>query len=125
MTIATAFCVSLLCACTTAAQDNPVPVIACNLKAIGAAERPRYNDLMKRLRAAVRDRSELTDGYAYKLESKAITLPDVAEWMSMERLCCPFLTLQLSAAGNQPVWLLSLTGPSGVKALLQEEFPAR
>jgi len=43
--------------------------------------------------------------------------PRVAEWMGMERLCCPFLTLQLSAAGSQPVWLLSLTGPSGVKAL--------
>lgn len=43
--------------------------------------------------------------------------------MAMERLCCPFLTLQLSAAGSEADWLLKLTGPDGVKPLLQAEFP--
>lgn len=126
MTIATAVCASLLCigVCATA-QDGATPVIACNLKAIRAAERPRYNDLMKRLRATVRSRSELSDGYAFRLDGKAITLPEVAEWMSMERLCCPFFGLQLSASGNEADWLLKLTGPEGVKALLQTEFPGR
>jgi hypothetical protein len=61
--------------------------------------RPRYNDLVKRLRSATRDRRELPDGYAFKLDSKAVSVPEVAEWISMERLCCPFLTLQLSASG--------------------------
>jgi len=98
--------------------------IACNLKAIGSKERPRYNDLMKRLQAAVRNRKILPDGYAYQLDQKAITLPEVAEWMSLERLCCPFLKLQLSATGQQTGWLLTLTGPEGVKPLLQAEFPA-
>ena len=126
MTKATVLCVSLLCGCTAASPDsNPRPVIACNLKAIRTADRPRYNELLTRLRAAVRDRGELTAGYAYKLESKGLTLREVAEWMSMERLCCPFLNLQLSAAGNQSGWVLSLTGPPGVKALLQAEFPDR
>ena len=117
--------ISLACACTVAAQETAGPVtIACNLKAIGSKERPRYNDLMKRLRAAVRNRKELPDGYTYQLEQKAITLPEVAEWMSMERLCCPFLKLELSAAGHQTDWLLTLTGPEGVKPLLQAEFQA-
>jgi hypothetical protein len=53
-----------LCVGVCAAGDAPV---ACNLKAISAAERPRYNDLAKRLRIAVQDRSELPDGYTYKL----------------------------------------------------------
>ncbi len=123
MTKAKALCSCLLCACMNAAQHNPAPAIACHPKAIGAAERVHYNDLMKRLRAAVRNRSELTNGYAYEL-GNAITLPEVAEWMSLERLCCPFLTFRLSAAGNESGWLLSLTGPSGVKSLLQTEFPA-
>jgi hypothetical protein len=99
--------------------------LACNLRAISAAERPHYHELMNRLRSAVRDRNELADGYAFKLNSKAISLPDVAEWIAMERLCCPFLTLQLSASGDQADWLLNLTGPEGVKLLLQAEFPAR
>jgi hypothetical protein len=107
MTIATAMC------------------IACNLKAIGSRQRPRYNALMKRLRAAVRNRKALPNGYAYQLEQEAITLPEVAEWISLERLCCPFLKLELSATGRPTDWMLTLTGPEGVKPLLEAEFPAR
>ena len=65
----------------------------------------------------------MSNGYAFKLDSKTITLPEAAEWISMERLCCPLLTLQLSAAGNQAYWVLILTGPEGVKPLLDAEFP--
>jgi hypothetical protein len=98
-------------------------VIACNLKAIEAEQRPRYHSLMTRVRAAIRERNSCEDGYAYELDSADITLPEMAEWMSMERRCCPFLKIQLSAAGNQEGRVLTLTGPKGVKALLEIEFP--
>jgi hypothetical protein len=100
------------------------PVIACNLNALDPALRPRYNDLVRRLRTAMRERSELPNGYTFRLEGASITLPEVAEWMSMERLCCPFLSLQLSALGNQTDWLLNLTGPDGVKPILEGAFPS-
>src|SRR5579884_1832381 len=100
MTTATALLVPLLCVGMCAAADKDAkPVFACNLKAISAAERPRYSELVKRIRAAIRTRSEIADGYAFKLDNKSVTLPEAAEWIGMERLCCPFLTLQLSAAG--------------------------
>lgn len=125
MTIATALCASLLCVDVCAAsKDRTTSIVACNLKAIGAAERPHYNDLMKRLRAATRGRSELPDGYALKLDGKAINLREVAEWISLERRCCPFLTFQLSPSGDKADSVLKLSGPEGVKALLQTEFPA-
>ena len=98
------------------------PVLACNMKAISAKQRPRYNDLTKRLRSAVRDRSEVSDGYAYELDSMAMALPDVAEWITMERLCCPFLIFQLEVKGDGASQL-TLRGPAGAKAILQEEFP--
>jgi hypothetical protein len=94
--------------------------IACNIQAISAAQRPRYNDLVKRLRAAVLDFIELPDGYDYLLDSSEITLPEVAEWISMERLCCPFLTFQLAVAGETS--RLTVRGPDGAKAILREEF---
>jgi hypothetical protein len=126
MTTATLLSASLLCVCMcAAAQKDAAPAFACNLKAINAADRPRYNELVKRVRAAMRDRSEVSSGYTFKLDSKAVTLPEAAEWISMERMCCPFLTLQISASGNQPHWLLTLTGPEGVKPLLNAEFPTR
>src|SRR6266478_775807 len=122
MTLANAFSILCFCAAMRApAQDAKTPVVACNLKAISATERPRYNELMKRIRTAVRERSELPDGYDFRLEGNAITLPEVADWISLERLCCPFLNFQLFASGSQSNWVLKLTGPTGVKALLQEE----
>jgi len=126
MNTATALCAALLSVgvCAAADKDNK-PVFVCNLKAISGAERPRYNNLVKRIRAAIRERAEITDGYAFKLDSKTVMLPEAAEWITMERLCCPFLTLQLSAAGNQAEWILTLTGPEGAKPIIAAEFPAR
>jgi hypothetical protein len=98
------------------------PVLACNIKAINAQQRPRYNNLVSRLRAAMRDRSELRDGYEYALDSAKITLPEVAEWITLERLCCPFLNFQIEVAGE--TWRLTLRGPDGTKAILGAEFPA-
>ena len=126
MTITTALLASLLCiGLCAAAQSDPAPVFACNLKAISATDRPRYNELVKRVRAAMHNRSEVSNGYAFKLDSKTVTLSEAAEWISLERKCCPFLTLQLSASGNQSNWVLTLTGPEGAKPLLDAEFPAR
>lgn len=127
MTAATTLWAFLFCLCACGAKDQSAgaPVFACNLKAISAAERPRYNDLAKRIRAAIRDRSEIANGYAFKLDSKTVTLPEAAEWVGMERLCCPFLILQLSASGSQTNWVLTLTGPEGVKPLIAAAFLSR
>jgi hypothetical protein len=98
------------------------PVLVCNSQAISAVQRPRYNDLVSRLRAAMRDCSELPDGYIYSLDSAKITLPEVSEWIAMERLCCPFLVFQLEGAGK--AFRLTMRGPDGSKAILREEFSA-
>jgi hypothetical protein len=108
-----------------AAQKEPAATFACNPKAISAVDRPRYRELAKRLHLAVRDRSEIANGYTFQLDSKAITLPQAAEWISIERRCCPFLTFLLSVSANQPYWILTLTGPEGVKPVIESAFPAR
>jgi hypothetical protein len=98
------------------------PLLACNLRAISAVQRPRYNELVSRLSAAIRDRGELPDGYTYTLDSSKITSPEVAEWIAMERLCCPFLIFRLE--GAEEASRLTMRGPEGVKALIRDEFPA-
>jgi hypothetical protein len=125
MRTATALFASVLCAAVCAAvQKESAPIFACNLKANQRRRSAPLSRTAKRIRRAIRDRSEIPNGYALKLDSKVVTLPEAAEWISMERLCCPFLTLQISASGNQPHWVLTLTGPEGVKAILDAEFPA-
>src|SRR4051794_40156704 len=95
--------------------------LACNIKEICEAQRPRYNELVSRLRSAMHERNELPYGYSYSIRSNEITLPEVAEWITMERLCCPFLTFQLDVGVDN--FLLTMRGPKGVKAILREQFP--
>jgi hypothetical protein len=99
------------------------PTFVCDLLAVNAAERPRYKELVKRVREAMHQREEISGGYRFGLDGAAVTLIETAEWMNMERLCCPFLTLQLSASGNSADWVLTLTGAEGIKPLLDAEFP--
>jgi hypothetical protein len=99
-------------------------VFACNLEAIGAAARPRYSELVKQIRAALYERSEIREGYRFRLDGKAVTLAEAAEWIEMERLCCPFLTFQLTASGGSSEWHLAISGTDGVKEVIAAEFPA-
>jgi hypothetical protein len=107
--------------CAAAREKHP-PVFACNAKAIPAEERPRHSELTRQLMRSVRDRREHSDGYSFQLDSETIRFGQLAEWITRERLCCPFLTFQLTASGDRPGWMLKLTGPRGVKQLLQAEF---
>jgi hypothetical protein len=95
--------------------------VACNLTAISPAQRARYSELAQKLRSAIQNRRELSNGYSYELGAEAITLLETAEWITMERLCCPFLTFQLEVGGAS--FRLTISGPDPSKAILLHAFP--
>jgi hypothetical protein len=93
---------------------------ACNVNGLTGAERARHQELSESLLSAVQQKSELRDGYAFRLPSSA--LMTAAEWVSLERKCCPFFTFEIEQPKDQgPVWL-RITGSEGVKAFIEEEF---
>jgi hypothetical protein len=96
--------------------------IACNLKALDSEQRRRHQSLTAQLRAAVQESRELPDGYSFRLPSDEATIQRTAEWITLERRCCPFLAFGLEVdRENGPLWL-SLTGREGVKPFLKLEF---
>jgi hypothetical protein len=96
--------------------------IACDLGAISAADRPRYNELLAMLRAAAVGKRELPDGIAIQISTERMALAKIAEWISFERKCCPFLEFRIDVAPKSgPVWV-SLTGRAGVKEFLAQTF---
>jgi hypothetical protein len=96
--------------------------LACDLSAISASDRPRYNELRRAIEASVIGRRELPDGLAIQIDIGRIALPQVAEWISFERKCCPFFEVRIDLAPESgPVWL-SLTGRAGVKEFITEAF---
>jgi hypothetical protein len=104
---------------TTPANDLP---IACNPNAISAEQSERWMVVGKQMYQAIQEVRELPNGYAFRLPSDASMLMIIAEDLTIERLCCPFLrfTLDIEPAGG-PVWL-SFTGPEGTKTFLKFSF---
>lgn len=89
--------------------------VYCDLAAIPATERVRYQELVAKVFGAVCAREELPDGYAYRFAEGGVDLVAVAEWIEMERRCCPFLQFSLEVGEG---CRLTLRGPEGVKTIL-------
>ena len=96
--------------------------LACDLTAISASDRPRYNELRGMLAASVIGKRELSDGIAIQIDVERIALTQLAEWISFERKCCPFFNFEIDVAPESGPVCLSLTGRAGVKEFLIAAF---
>jgi hypothetical protein len=99
--------------------------IACNLNTLDKEQRLRHRSLTEQLHAATQETRELIDGYSFRLPSDEATIQMTAEWITLERRCCPFIAfgIEVDREGG-PLWL-SLTGREGVKPFLKMELGIR
>jgi len=102
-------------------MKDEVP-IACNLNALNNVEQERRAELSARLQKLVRAIVPIPDGYIFRLPSNDQTLLEVAEFISFERRCCPFLSFQISLNESDEAVTVQLTGRDGVKEFLAAEF---
>ena len=102
---------------TTAKERRP---IACDMSALSAAERERYTALRNKLLAAIRNVASTATAFRLTLND-SISVTDAAEWMTLERRCCPFLDLgiELDRQGSMRV---TIGGDENIMAFLAEEF---
>ena len=95
--------------------------LACDMSAISIDERESHLNTSSQLFSHIREVRELPNGYEFRLGVETRVLLKAAEFISLEKLCCPFLAFGLDVeAEGGPVWL-SLTGREGVKAFIREE----
>jgi hypothetical protein len=102
-------------------EDNEPP-FACNMKALNAEQRQRYDVLARQLQTTMQEIKELPNGYAFRLPSVPSAVQDAAEWITYERLCCPFFDFGLEVERNGGALWLRLTGREGVKPFIRSEF---
>jgi hypothetical protein len=96
--------------------------IACNLAALSDEQRNRIIGLVKQIRTSGQEVRELPDGYALRLPSDSATVRDVGEYITLERLCCPFFRFEMEVEPEGgPLWL-RLTGREGVKEFTKLEL---
>lgn len=94
----------------------------CNLGAMNPEQRERHAALSRKLRGANEERRELENGYAFRLAGRKISLMEIAEWIAMERLCCPFFNLRIEVeADSGPTWL-HITGRGEIKPFIRAEI---
>lgn len=94
----------------------------CDMAAMNAEQRARHHALALQLRPAVLEFKELPDGYAARLPTEPETILALAEFITLERLCCPCFTLAIEAeCEHGPVWL-KITGREGAKPFIRAEF---
>lgn len=96
--------------------------IACDLDVFSAEDNKRHETLLNEVLGAIREVREVEDGCTVSFPSNNFLT--VAEWISLERQCCHFLSFQIGFfGGDQPLWL-TLSGPKGTKELLMNFFNA-
>jgi hypothetical protein len=97
----------------------------CNIDGIPAKDRAHYEELVESLRHAILEKRELTNGYAFRVDTTHIRTDELVEWIELEKRCCPFFGFVLRwDQQNGPVWL-NLEGPDGIKDFILDEFGLR
>ncbi|HEU5185819.1 MAG TPA: hypothetical protein VFU01_14695 [Gemmatimonadaceae bacterium] len=92
-------------------------------EAIPLSERPGHFALLTRLFAeGARERRQVPTGYAYRFDAQAFE--DVARFVALERLCCPFLEFVIDLSPNAGALWLTMTGPETTREFLDLELPA-
>jgi hypothetical protein len=111
--------VAVLAAANAGAQSDPP--IACQPQALSPTERKRQQALLEIVQKRIQATQELSNGFAIRLPSERDTFMDLAEWISLEHRCCPFVEFSLEWKRDDSVWV-RLTGGPGVKEALAAEM---
>ena len=103
------------------ARYGPQPPIACCLDALDPATRKRQHELLALVRSQVQAVEELPNGYAATLAADPVLFLQIAEWVSLERRCCPFADFTIEWTRDDVV-RVRLTGAAGAKEVLAAEI---
>lgn len=102
-------------------MNETIP-LACNMGVFTPAQREAHilstTELIRRIEVI----QDIESGYLFTFPNETELIAKLAEFISNERLCCPFLKFTLSVSqDNEPI-SLALTGPLGTQEFLREEF---
>lgn len=92
------------------------------MEALDRVERTRRAGLSAELASRLAGIQELPDGFAFSFPREQPLFLTLAEWVTLERRCCPFLDFELVLESRAAPVSLRLTGRPGVKEFLRREF---
>jgi hypothetical protein len=102
-------------------EAEKVSPFACDMTAIEASQRGRHIATIDALFSNAGEIRELPNGYAFRLPNESDVLLKAAEFIALERLCCPFFGFAIEVEPEGGALWLSLTGREGVKPFIVAE----
>jgi hypothetical protein len=107
-------------------ESIELPIICRRLDGVFTEdESRRHQKLWGRIEASIRSVDELEAGYAFVFPYAAALFLEIAEFVTYERLCCPFFQFGLEIYPGEDGITLELTGGEGVKEYLATELAAQ
>jgi len=103
---------------TSDARQSP---FACVMSAIDADKREPHLANAKQLFKLVQEIRELENGFGFRFVNSPDLLTKLAEFIALERLCCPFFGFAIEVEPEDGAIWLKLTGREGVKPFIQME----
>ncbi|HLO33427.1 MAG TPA: hypothetical protein VK249_30045 [Anaerolineales bacterium] len=100
-------------------QDTP---LTCDMGVFTPTQREAHVRNTTELIQAVQSAQEVENGYEFIFPNETELISRAAEFISKERLCCPFLKFTLNILSNGEPVSLALTGPTGTQEFLRAEF---
>ena len=101
---------------------NTESPLVCNMDVFTASQREAHIQNTIELIQAVQSVQDVDNGYEFTFPNESVIISKIADFISNERLCCPFLKFTLNIVPNNGPVSLSLTGPTGTQEFLRAEF---
>ena len=102
-------------------MNSDIP-LACNMSVFTPAQRESHIRKTTELLRAVQSVQGVENGYELRFPNETEFITQIAEFISNERLCCPFLNFTLNVASDKEPVSFTLTGPIGTQEFLRAEF---
>jgi hypothetical protein len=99
---------------------NPEKLVSCKLTTPELQN--RKTEVLALLKSNVLQRSERIDGYEYRFAGSDQMIDNIVGFIKTERRCCDFFTFNVSIEDESSEVVLTITGPAGAKAFIEEEM---
>ena len=100
-------------------EFNVIQPVSSDLSVLSETQRRRHSELTSFMLNEHSNVEELEDGYRIEFPNSAHAFSMISEWVVLERLCCPFLSISLETGQDSNPILVTIIGPSGTKQLLK------
>src|SRR5215467_8903509 len=96
-----------------------VEPLSCDLTVLSRDQRRRHSELTLFVLGKHLVINDLPNGYQFDFKNEPDTFLKIAEWIPLEKACCPFFSFSIEVEGRDDPVRLSVKGPPGSREIMR------